>query len=352
MLLVLLLLAALSGALLTIRAPLDAALNPDLFRVPAAPGTPLQSPAGLADMIQQRMPQLYVVMTPLQARAGHALVMEVAPRGPGQVLSFNQLFVDPSDGHIIGTRMNRPGWGPRHILQGVLVFHSNLLLGPLGRWVMGLVAIGWLLLAICGGGLSLSSPASGALQQGFWFRCHRTGGRWLLPGFLVLALTSVEISFYDAVFLPVTQALWQPETTPLDPGARHVSADHHTPLTYAITARWAGLQIAHEHTGWLPAYGRYFPTLGLYGISFVPTSLDTYAALGPVTFYYDDRNGRMICRDDPYRDGVRGVVMRSLYPLHSGRIGGGLTRFLVLLLGLCTAMLSVTGLYLWMRRHR
>lgn len=367
-LLVFLFLAGLSGAVLTLHEPLDVALNPDLFRVPQVPGGTLQSPAGLADMVQQRMPQLYVVMTPMKTTPGRALVMGVAPRGPGQVLSFDQLFVNPQDGRIVGMRMNRPGWDRRHILQGVLIFHGNLLLGTFGRSLMGGAAIGWLLLSFSGLILSLPTgkplwqrwkvswrinlPGRGVKWPRFWFDSHRAGGLWLMPGLLVLALTAAEINFYEAVFLPVCRTFWQPVPSPFDPGMRHVSPDHHTPLTYAITARWAQQVIAHEHQGWQPAFANYFPTLGLYGISFVPSTLDTYAALGPVAYYYDDRSGKLVYRDDPYHDGMRGIVMRSLYPLHSGRIGGWSTEILVGCLGFFTMILSASGLYLWERKRR
>ena len=44
--------------------------------------------------------------------------------------------------------------------------------------------------------------------------------------------------------------------------------------------------------------------------------------------------------------------MQAQFPLHSGRILGLPGRILVSLLGLAVAMLSLTGVVIWMRKRR
>ncbi len=157
------------------------------------------------------------------------------------------------------------------------------------------------------------------------------------------------MNFYDELFVPFTNAVWTREPTPFDnaPVARSVVPV----LTFSQASRLAEPLAAQDHPAWVPAFATYGPQTGLYGVSFIRPGTDTYSALGPVAYYLDGRSGKLVYRDDPYNDGTRGAFMRSLYPLHAGRILGWPTRFLVLLLGIAVTVLSITGLYVWWRRR-
>ena len=131
--------AGLSGSALVFRAELDAALNPDLFSSRSL--SPVQSPAAIADAVSRAHPEFVITETPLTAERGRTLAMSVAPaRTP---LGYDQIFVDPHDGRIVGTRSVAPGWDRRHFVEGLYQFHYTLLGGTIGRWVMGVVAALW-----------------------------------------------------------------------------------------------------------------------------------------------------------------------------------------------------------------
>ena len=44
-------------------------------------------------------------------------------------------------------------------------------------------------------------------------------------------------------------------------------------------------------------------------------------------------------------------MIRMVYPVHSGEVGGPLTVFLVFLLGVATAGHCITGVWLWLKKR-
>src|ERR1700732_765130 len=113
----LLLVAAVTGCILTFRQPIDAWLNPDLLAV--VPAGPALSLPELTDRVEGQRPDLRLVLAIARPGPGRASVLEVAPRNPAVRLSYSQVSADPSTGRILGDRLQRAGWDRRHILQGV-----------------------------------------------------------------------------------------------------------------------------------------------------------------------------------------------------------------------------------------
>jgi len=353
-----LLLASLTGSLLVFKEPLDAALNRDLFVV--AQQGPVIAAAALADQVQKHHPEFSVTMAPMQLKPGEAAAMSVSGKPD---LGYSQIFVDPHNGMIIGTRDVKPGWGRRHLVEGIFTFHYTLLAGTFGRWLMGIIAILWLIGNIAGFYLTLPSgppfwrrwKLNWRINRGtkfprFCLDTHRAGSLWLFPVLMILALTSVEMNFYDELFVPALNALGKAPASPFDVGARAVTP-HRAAQTFQ-SAEALTRAAANDHPGWQPAFANYFPRLGLFSVAYVKAQADTYSRLGPVAYYVDDISGKLVYRDDPYREGARGLVARSLYPLHSGRIYGATTKAIIFITGLFTAILSATGLYLWWWRRR
>src|SRR5580693_214740 len=147
-------LAALTGCLLCFRAPLDGALNADLFA--RSPGKAAIDPVAAVRALEVARPELRATSFPLSVPAGATLPVMVGPRDAGRRLGYDQIFLDDPGGHVAGAREIRPGWDRRHLMQGVYVFHYTLLAGSWGRWIMGLAAGGWLVGA--GVGLYLTLP--------------------------------------------------------------------------------------------------------------------------------------------------------------------------------------------------
>lgn len=353
-------LAAITGMILCFRDPLDQALNPDLFRLanPAARIDPLAAAAALA----RNRPDLQVVEVPLHPRVGETLPLEVAPRQPGASLSFDQVFLDRTDGHIRGVRQTRAGWDRAHLIQGVYLFHYTLLAGNPGRWFMGVVALAWLISSLVGLYLTFPkrAPFTNQWLRAFLMRpgrslgrmlleLHRVTGLWLLIGLIVLAYTSVSMNFFGEAFTPAVNALSPARPSPFDhpPAARRPAPR----ISFAGAAAIGAAEAAHRFPGMIPARVKYEADYGLYEVLLTKSGVEDYRSLGPVFLHLDDRTGRIVYIDDPYTDSLGRKLSRSLFPLHSGEVAGLFGVGVIFFLGLATLEMCVSGAYVWWRRR-
>jgi uncharacterized iron-regulated membrane protein len=353
--------AGVTGSFLCFDKRIDAALNPDLFYRQGG-GAPLPS-AVVAAEVQAANPTLVVTGFPLHPRPSETVKLDVAPRRPGATLAYNQLFVDPATGDTVGTRQSGPGWDRRHIVEGIFQLHQNLVAGKWGRWVMGLAALAWLISN--GVGLYLTFPAkkpfwpkwkkkwlidSGAKMRRLMLEIHNSSGLWLLIPATILAYTSVAMNFFDEAFVPVMQAVSPAKPSVFDQPAL-VTAPKPPPIGFPKALDMATGAAKARGLNWQPALERFDPTHNVYGISFTDNGVENYHRLGPVTLYIDASNGNVVDTDDPYHDSVGRKLTRSLYPLHSGEIGGTIGIALIFLLGLSTSEMCITGFYTWWKKR-
>lgn len=352
--------AGLTGSFLCFDKRIDAQLNRDLFtRLSTGPARPSET---LATRFAAAHPDLVITQFPLHLRPDENLKLQVQPRSKGSAAQFDEIFIDPSNGKIVGTRLTRPGWDRRHIVQGIFQLHQNLVAGKWGRWVMGLAALAWLISSFVG--LYLTFPAKKpfwpkwkkkwkidvkAKLRRFMLELHNASGLWLLILASILAYTSVAMNFFDEAFVPAVQAISPARPTMFDsmpkksaPPARLSFADA---LPLGIRAAKA------DGLNWQPALERYSPEFGAYGVTFTDNGLENYHLLGPVTYYIDSQTGRFVEADDPYHDSFGRRLSRSLYPLHSGEIGGSFGIAVIFVLGLATAEMCVTGFYTWWKKR-
>jgi uncharacterized iron-regulated membrane protein len=349
--------AGLTGCALVFRAGLDEALNPDLYRV--APG-PVLPAAELARRLERDHPTVQVTRLPLTERPGHATVVTVAGRD-GARLAFDQVFLDPASGRVIGAREDKAGWGRRGLMHGVYDLHSGLIAGAPGRWLMGIVAAAWLLSNLVG--LYLTLPSRGPFWRKWWalwtvnpraklprllLDLHRASGLWLLPVLTILALTSFCLNFYSEVTEPIAQALSPARPSPFD---AKPSTPHASRMDWARAVDRGTADAARRAPDLRPVDLLYVPEHGLFGVRLTRSGKDDYAGLGPVALYYRESDGQFVFRDDPGRDSAGRAVLRSLYPIHTGEVFGWTTRLLVFVLGLATLEMGVTGTYLWLKRR-
>jgi uncharacterized iron-regulated membrane protein len=345
-------LAAITGCLLCFRAPLDAALNPDLFR--RVPGSRTIDPAAAVRALQLARPRLRVLSFPLRLARDANLPVSVAPNG--------QVFLDGTDGHVVGTRRTLPGWDRRRLMEGVHAFHYTLLGGDWGRWLMGLAALGWLMGACIG--LYLTFPSRGPLLRG-WIKAwtvktnsrlprllldlHQASGLWLLIAVIVVAATSVALNLFDEVIAPAATAMSPARPSPFD---RPALASPGAPRIDFARALGAAVARARERgLAWRPAAASYNPDHDLYGVTFTRNGAVDYRGLGPVSYYFDAGGGRFVYEDNPYQDSFGRKATRAIYPLHTGQVIGGAGVALVFLVGLATVGMCFTGAYVWWVRR-
>jgi uncharacterized iron-regulated membrane protein len=357
-----LLIASLTGCFLCFDKSIDAALNPDLFSVPVSHSS--LAPVEAIAHFERTHPLLQVTSFPLHVARGSTIEASVAFRPGFGPSAFDQAFIDPADGRLVGTRQTGPGWDRKHIVQGVFEFHYTMLAGTTGRWTMGVAALGWLIGN--GVGFYLTFPA----QKPFWRRwkrswaiewrarlrwllldVHRASGLWLFLGVMVLAFTSVAMNFFDEAFAPAVAAVSPANPSPFDK-APVKQAPAGEPIGYSRALAFAQEEAGERKLQWLPASASYLPERKVYGVMFTPSGQVAYRWLGPVTLFFEGQGGRFVYADDPYHDGAGRKLSRSLYPLHSGEVIGPAGVAIIFLLGLATAEMCVTGIYIWWKKRR
>ena len=359
-----LLIAAVTGCLLVFRTELDAMLNPRLFAVGRRPVLPAIE---LVRRVQQAHPGWQVQSFDLRTQPGHTLRLGTTPLHSngrdGLVDGADQLFVDPADAHVVGMRTSRAGIAAPNLLQAIYTLHYTLLAGTAGRWLMGIVALAWLALNVLGvcvtwprrrPWLGNWRPAwtsnAKALENRPMPELHRIGGLWLLLPLTVLAYTSVAMNFYDELFRPLIETLSPPRPSPFD---RPAVASPAGILVGFEAAEQAAIAAASRQTPHLSPVAINNDTAhGFYEVAFAPDGTRLYEGFGRVTYSVDRQSGRVMWVDQPRLDGAGRLVLRSLYPLHSGQVFGLPSRLLVLLLGLVTAGLAITGVLPWWRRRQ
>ena len=357
---VFLFIAGVTGSFLCFDKRIDAGLNRDLFYHQfTAPAVP--SPT-LAAKFQTEHPTFVVTQFPLNLRPFENLKLNVQPRSATVKAAFDEAFIDPTTGRIVGTRLSGPGWGKRHIVQGIFQLHQNLVGGTIGRWVMGLAALAWFISNFVG--LYLTFPAKkpfwpkwkkkwkidvSAKLRRFMLELHNASGLWLLILASVLAYTSVAMNFFDEAFVPTMQAVSPAKPTMFDAPARQAAPPPRLSFADALPL---GITAAKaDGLKWQPALERFSPEYGVYGVTFTDNGVENYHLLGPVTYYLDGQMGRLVERDDPYHDSFGRKLTRSLYPLHSGDVAGWFGIAIIFVLGLATAEMCVTGFYTWWKKR-
>ncbi|TCM16936.1 putative iron-regulated membrane protein [Novosphingobium sp. PhB165] len=354
--------AAITGSVLCFVRPIDAWLNADLFRQPVAVAHPTEV-VGMMDRFVQAHPEWIVrgfpIAVPGDLRIPVKVDRAVGREGP----AVDQIFLDRATGAIAGGRSTEAAFNRRGMAEWLVAFHSKLVLGTGGRWLMGLVAIAWLVGHLIG--FYLSFP----LRKPFWkgwkkswkvsFRSllpkfmhdwHQASALWLFVPLTVLALTSIGFNFFSEAYAPAVEALFAKDKP--DAAKTLPQGTGTAPMTFADAVTAARAEAARTNVSWQPATVLTDPKEGTVGVTMTDDGRLNYHGLGPIYYYFDRKSGALVKTLDPYHGDSELAGYRLLYPLHSGRIGGNLTILLVFLSGLATAGLCVTGVYVWWKKRQ
>lgn len=362
-----LLVAGATGAILAFQTEIDAALNPKLFRAKAEgerlPPSTLIARAEAADP-RVRVTSLFFATDP-----GTTVRLGVGAKGAsdgGPPLPFNQMFLDPADGEVLGVRRFGACCLQReNLIPFLWELHQSLYLpSPWGRWLMGSVAIIWLADSVVGFVLTLPVSARrrslwwerwklawaikrGASSYRFTFDLHRAGGLWLWGLLILLAASSIALNLPAEVARPAVAAFSPPtptifETRRLDP------EESRAPMSW--DAALARAQSEAEQRGWRAPLRSMFHTAssGLYGVRF--HKLGGHDA-GARWVYLDDVTGAVVDVRAPGLGSAGDQVLDVQLPLHGGSIAGLPGRIAIAAAGAGVAMLSVTGVVIWWRKR-
>lgn len=350
---ILLIIAGVTGSVLVFRTEIDAQLNPAIRLV--TPQPPRLSLSDLVTGIEAKFIDARVSTVTLPSGPDRTLIAYLAARpkaagGTGLQPAVSDVIVNPYTGAILNERRAGGQTLERRGLISFLVrLHYTLLLGSTGAWIMGIAAIVWLLTTFIGVALawpSLWLQLIGWVQtfvirrdRGglvFNYDLHRTLGVLLLPVWIPLAFSSIYLAFPNmvrsatATFSSVTAA---PLARTTWSGGPIVSPD------FAVAAALAAVPSATPF-GFTRdfANGRYSVRLVLPG--------DVNPA-GNSQAYIEFSTGKVtalrLASEAP--GGLRFLYWQ--FPLHDGEAFGLTGRLLVAVSGLALAAMCASGCYVW-----
>ncbi len=378
-----LVIAGLTGAVISWEHEIDEWLNPQLYR-PASPGA-LLDPWELARRVELADARVAVFSLPLSYGPEHAVDVFVEPRldpahGRRHAVDYNQVFIDPVSGEIAGRRMaGKPGLDREHLMAFLYKLHHTLHMPAFfgidkwGGWLLGAAGLLWMF--DCVSGLILTLPARGraapgkAAGRGWWSRwkvawlikadagayrrtldLHRAFSLWLWGILLVVAATSWTLNLSTELFRPLLASVSEltpdpfAERRPLPPAQRRAPA-----LSFEQAVAVAR-DDAHER-GWPEPPGSVFyaSAYDLYCVEFFEGDADHGA--GPKRMCLDGSTGAVLERRVPWEGTLADTVVQLQFPLHSGRLFGTAGRIAISVCGVIVAMLSLTGAMLWLKRR-
>jgi uncharacterized iron-regulated membrane protein len=358
-----LLIAAVTGCVLAVRVSIDKALNADLFAYEGAASSRLSTIDAVA-IYEAAHPDLQVTGFPLNSPAAENIPVSVTARPGTPQLESDQVFINPESGAEVGARSTEAGLSHRQFVPLMAELHFNLLMGDAGRIFMGFIALGWLVSA--GMGLYLTLPKKRPFLKNWWpawtyspkrsfarqmLDIHRSTALWLFPFLLILAFTSVSLNFFSEAYSPTVTTISPLKKSLFDQDAPFPEGTSPS-LSYADAAKLADLQAAKEDISWQPATMLYYPNWNLYGTTFSDNGVLNYKYLGPIYYYFDADTGAFAHEVNPYTDSAGLVMIRVLYPVHSGEVAGGIGVFFIFILGLATTEQCITGVWVWWKKRK
>lgn len=378
-----LIIAGLTGAIISWDHELDEWLNPHLFESQSV-GEPMPI-MELVARVEAADPRVRASFFPLQAEPGHNLEIWVDAKvnpdtGRRYELDYDHAFVDPVTGEIVGKRL----WGqislhPEHLMSFLYKLHFSLHLpewngtNRWGIWLMGIAALVWLFDTVIAMVLTLPrkrrtasskpwlqrwKPAwkvrRGAGAYKLNFDLHRAVGLWVFGLLLMLAFTSFSLNLYREVFYPIMSTV--SETTP-GPFETRTPTALHEPVEPQLG--WPELlakaRSEAEARGWAEPIGDgfYSDNFAVYGARFYyPGEDHDSGGMKVKSLYYDGTSGELIGDEVPWNGTAADVFNQLQFPLHSGRIAGLPGRIIISLMGIAVAMLSFTGIVIWWKKRK
>lgn len=378
-----LLVVGLTGSLLAFYAELDGWINPELYQS-VHQDKPMMQLSALAMRAEEVYP--HAMVTRVKWDTVSSVVVRMAPRINPETnqpysLAFDQVFINPFTSEILGNRQ----FGD--ITQGMINFmpfiyklHYELALSEIGMYLLGIIALIWTL--DCFIGLYLTFPAklflsrrSHGFHQKSWlarwkpawfirwrastyklnFDMHRAGGLWLWIILLTFAWSSVYMNLWDTVYTKATQSVmdYKAYWTELKPANKTKQeqiigwqeAEKISQRLLIEKSKELGFKVLY------PVSIALKNDLGVYDYR-ARTSLDILDRGGQTQIYIDTKTGAFKLLLLPTSQYSGNTFTTWLYSLHMANVFGLSYKIFVSLLGFAIMMLSVTGVYIWLKKNR
>lgn len=330
----------LSGALLVFAPEIDAWSTPELFQV--EPGKEYQSLDVIVESVAYAFPEEPVFRIRLPEQPHDSLQLWLTST------SGRRVYVDPHDGKILGSRL------PEQTVLGIVRrVHVELLLGRVGRTLVGVC--GFAMLLLVASGLKMWWPGWRRLRSGFRLRAnawharlyfwHRALGVAASILLTLSALSGIALVF-DAPaeqFVALVTGRAHAAKAPANP-----DYDDALPISFD-TALATARDIFPEAQAtfiWLPTPSRGITAVRMRQSSEVHPNGKSYV-------YLDGATQRVLGIADAAKSDDVSAVTNLFYPIHTGEIGGTGMRGLMLFGGLAPLALLATGIgSWWLRKSR
>lgn len=363
--------AGLTGICLAYHDELEAQLIPGWLKV--EPQGRALSSFEIARIAERLEPRATVDLVRLSREPDESALVSLEPRddaatGKPYQLDFDQVFIDPYSGKVLGQRL----WGAArfdaaHLMPLLYHMHYSLLMGGLGEWLFGVVALVWFLNCFIGFYLSLPPQKRNFWKnwkrswqvrsmQNIWrlsFDLHRAAALWIWAMLLVFSLSALQFMFNDQIFRPVLTALL-PYKDAAEEARKQVTPDSR-PLMSWESAHAQGKALMAKHTAqqgfsvFEESYLSLDRARSIYTYA-VRSSLDIREKGGQTRVYFSGKDGREL--QFSYASITSGNAVSSwLSALHMRRVWGAPYQAFVALIGLIVATLSVTGVMVWYKRR-
>lgn len=272
------------------------------------------------------------------------------PTPPGEAGPIEAL-IDPGTAEVLTVRQ----WG-RTPVSWIYHLHLAFLVGDTGELVVGLM--GFLMLFFCLTGLYLWWPRGGRWRRAFtlrrdagryrlFFDLHKLSGVYLLPVYLLLALTGMEIVWHEPAERLVASVL--PVRESPAPRSAIAAGENISPISMDRAAALGQAEFPDSRLMRL-----YVPQGDTepWRVTFIhPEELWTEFGAG-TTVYLDQYSGEVLDSWDTRNLPAGSLLLEWSFPLHNGDALGLAGRLVVFLSGLVVPVLFGTGVYLWWRKRR
>ena len=402
--------AGITGALLAFHDELDDMFNHKLAYIDKQ-NMPQLSIATLHDKVISTYPEYNFSSMPTSLEADKSAVFSVdrvrgqsaknQPKAP-----FQEVYINPYNGDILGTR-NKDEWSWRNTMWKVFWLHRDLLLGDMGKLLLGLIALLWTINCFIGFYLTLPRtlkkshethrktvkkrasfikrwlPAWKIRRKTNTFKLnydlHHAFGLWLWLMLFTIAWSSVGFNL-KSVYQPVMQAVVgfegrqgkerekgrankadqsSAQVIPaIAPGSNEtgsaalvnkakVSKDN----SIAYLTEQANIAAQNNRVTVEQSLGiRWVAEKGQWQMRF-KTNKDIGTHGGASSITVNAVTGKVEKVNFGYQSSFGSKVDQWLSTLHMGNISHGISHLLyqvfLALIGLAVAVLSATGVYLW-----
>ncbi|TKB72316.1 MAG: PepSY domain-containing protein [Nitrospira sp.] len=385
-----LIVAGLTGSILAFDNELNHWLNP-LPRVEAQ-GRPMLDPFSLRAHGLSLLPQGRINTITFQRKPDEAYAVRLEPRedpATGQPfdLAFNTLMLDPYTGAELSRAKVSDDFWPltrQNVIPFIVALHYRLAVpGSIGTWLFGIAAVIWTL--DCFIGVYLTFPSlprrrtDGAashldVRPSWWIRwmpswlvnwrsspfrlnfdLHRASGLWTWIMLFVLAWSSVAFNLSEQVYYPVMKVLFDMQDPYGDRPA--IQSPQPDPVLDWREAHTIGVRLMTEQArmhGFIVQREEslvYTSEKGLF-LYTVQSNQDVSDEFGGTTVLFDDTTGTFAGLLLPSGQDAGSTITTWILTLHMAAIWGLPFKIFVCVMGVIVAMLSVTGIYLWLKKRR